>query len=145
MNFVVCFETFSDNHGQLPVSGAEYIPHVLGDKSRASDTTYIEGQRAHGIASWDNAMEQSAGKHADPSLVSSTSIPSSAMGNILDKNHTVPGNLLGHKIALTEVERGAQPVQSNWQVLTVISRYIFSSVLLLACIYLMSQHKYEYS
>ncbi|RZB95696.1 Calmodulin-binding transcription activator 2 isoform C [Glycine soja] len=107
---------FSDNHGQLPVSGAEYIPHVQGNKSRASDTTYIEGQRAHGIASWDNAMEQSAGKHADPSLVSSTSIPSSAMGNILDKNHTVPGNLLGHKIALTEVERGAQPVQSNWQI-----------------------------
>ncbi|KAG5015007.1 hypothetical protein JHK82_020698 [Glycine max] len=113
----LCEDADSDNHGQLPVSGAEYIPHVQGNKSRASDTTYIEGQRAHGIASWDNAMEQSAGKHADPSLVSSTSIPSSAMGNILDKNHTVPGNLLGHKIALTEVERGAQPVQSNWQVL----------------------------
>ncbi|KAG5029086.1 hypothetical protein JHK87_012600 [Glycine soja] len=107
---------FSGDHGQLPVSGAEYIPHVLGDKSRASDTTYIEGQRAQGIASWDNTMEQSAGEYADPSLVSSTTIPSSAVGNILEENHTVPGKLLGRKNALTEEERGSQPVQSNWQI-----------------------------
>lgn len=145
MNFFVCFETFSGDHGQLPVSGAEYIPHVLGDKSRASDTTYIEGQRAQGIASWDNTMEQSAGEYADPSLVSSTTIPSSAVGNILEENHTVPGKLLGRKNALTEEERGSQPVQSNWQVLTVKFLAISSrSVLLLACIHLISQHKDEY-
>lgn len=121
MNFVVCFETFSGDHGQLPISGTEYIPFVQGDKSRAGDTTYIDSQRTHGIASWDNAIVQSAGKHTDSSLESSTSIPSSALGNILEEDHTVPGNLLGCKNVLTEEERGSQPVQLNWQVPTVIA------------------------
>ncbi|RDX66487.1 Calmodulin-binding transcription activator 2, partial [Mucuna pruriens] len=108
-------QSFSGNPGQLPISGTEYIPLVQGGTSRASDTTYIEGQRAHGTASWDIAMEQSAGKHTNSSIVSSTSIPSSALGNILE-DHTVPGNLLGRKNALTEEERGSPPVQSNWQI-----------------------------
>ncbi|KAL2343802.1 hypothetical protein Fmac_005087 [Flemingia macrophylla] len=99
---------FSGDHGQLPISGTEYSPLVQGDRSRVivqgdrsrvSDTTYIEGQRVHGIASLDNAMEQSSGKHANPSVVSSTSFPSSALGN-------VP----------TEEERNYEPVQSNWQI-----------------------------
>ncbi|TKY59498.1 Calmodulin-binding transcription activator 2 [Spatholobus suberectus] len=104
------------DRGQLSISGKEYIPLVQGDKSRASDATYIEGQREHGIASWDNAMEQSAGKYTDPSLVSSISIPSSALGNVLEEYHTVPGNLLERRNDLTEEERGSQPVQSNWQI-----------------------------
>ncbi|CAJ1936057.1 unnamed protein product [Sphenostylis stenocarpa] len=106
---------FSGDHGQLPVSGAEYIPLVQGGKSRGSDTTYIEGHRAHGIASCDNAMEQSAGKHPDPSLVSSTAIISSASGSILEENNIVSGNLLERINALTEEERGPQPIHSNWQ------------------------------
>lgn len=121
MNFVACFETFSGDHGQLQISGTEYIPLVQGGTSGASDTTYIEGQREHGIASWDNVIEQSAGKHTDHSNISSTS---SALGNILEEDHTVPGNLFMRKNDLTKEERGSQPVQSNWQVLTIIACYL---------------------
>ncbi|KAK7400320.1 hypothetical protein VNO78_11526 [Psophocarpus tetragonolobus] len=106
---------FSGDHGQLPMSGTEYIPLVQGDKSRVNDTTQIDGQRAHGIASWDNAVEQSAGRHTDSSVVSSTSIPSSTLGNSLE-DHTVPGNLLGHKNTHNEEDRVSKPVQSNWQI-----------------------------
>ncbi|KAK7363135.1 hypothetical protein VNO77_05265 [Canavalia gladiata] len=107
---------FSGDHGQLPISGTDYIPLVQGGKSGASDTVYIDGQRAHGVASWDNAMEQSAGTHTNPSLVSSTSIPSGSLGNILEEDHTVLGNPLGRKNTLTEEERGSQSLQSNWQI-----------------------------
>ncbi|ESW31102.1 hypothetical protein PHAVU_002G209300 [Phaseolus vulgaris] len=107
---------FSGDPAQFPVPGAEYIPFVQGHKSRASDTAYTEGHRAHDIASWNNAMEQSSGKHTATSLVSSTSIPTSASGNILEENNTVPGNLLGRKNALTEEERASQPIHSNWQI-----------------------------
>ncbi|XP_020222817.1 calmodulin-binding transcription activator 2 isoform X2 [Cajanus cajan] len=95
----LCEDADSGDHGQLPISGTEYVPLVQGERSGASDTTYIEGQSVHGIASWDYAMEQSTGKHTNPSLVSSTSIPSSAFGNVS-----------------TEEERNSQPVQSNWQI-----------------------------
>lgn len=106
---------FPGDHGQLSTSRTNYIPLVQGDKSRQSDTTYVEGQRAHSIASWDNVMEQSAGFHTDPSLVSSNSIPSSSVGNILEQEHT----------ALTEVAGASQSLQSNWQVLTVTACHIF--------------------
>ncbi|XP_027348728.1 calmodulin-binding transcription activator 2 isoform X3 [Abrus precatorius] len=102
---------FSGDHGQVPISGTDYMPLVQGDKSRASDTTYIEGKK-----SWDNAMEQSSGVHTDPSLVSSRSIPSSSLGNILEGDHTVLCSLLGHKNVLTEDESGSHPLQSNWQI-----------------------------
>lgn len=103
---------FSGDHGQFPVPGSEYIP-------------LIQGHRAHDIASWDNAMEQSSGKDTAPSLVSSTSIPPSTSGNILEENNAVPGNLLGRKNVLIEEERVSQALHSNWQVHTVTSGYIF--------------------
>ncbi|KAG2409948.1 Calmodulin-binding transcription activator [Vigna angularis] len=93
----------SGDRGQFPVPGSEYIP-------------LIQGHRAHDIASWDDAMEQSSGKHTAPSLVSSTSIPPSASGNILEENNAVPGNLLGHKNVLIEEERVSQALHSNWQI-----------------------------
>lgn len=94
---------FSGDHGQF---GQDYIPLVKGDKSRPSDNNYIEGQRAHGMASWDNVMEQSAGMHIDPSMVSVTSIPSSSMGNIVEQEHA----------ALTGEAEASQSFQSNWQI-----------------------------
>ncbi|KAJ1402239.1 IQ motif, EF-hand binding site [Sesbania bispinosa] len=100
---------FSGDHGQFSMSGTDYIPFVQGDKSRPSDTTtYIEGQRVHGMASWDNVLEQSAGLPTDPSPVSSTSIPpsSTSTGNILEQEHT----------ALTEEAMASQSLQSNWQI-----------------------------
>lgn len=99
---------FLGDHGQF---GRDYIPLVKGDKSRPSDNTYIEGQRAHGMASWDNVMEQSAGMHIDPSLLSVTSIPSSSMGNIVEQEHA----------ALTGEAEASQSFQSNWQVHTITS------------------------
>ncbi|XP_014516371.1 calmodulin-binding transcription activator 2 [Vigna radiata var. radiata] len=93
----------SGDHGQFPVPGSEYIP-------------LIQGHRAHDIASWDNAMEQSSGKDTAPSLVSSTSIPPSTSGNILEENNAVPGNLLGRKNVLIEEERVSQALHSNWQI-----------------------------
>ncbi|KAK7319432.1 hypothetical protein RJT34_04153 [Clitoria ternatea] len=107
---------FSGDHGHLSIPGTDYIPVVQGNTSRASDTTYVEGQKAHGITSWDNAMEHSAAMPTDPSLVFSTSIPSSSIGNILEEDHTVLGNLLGCKNALTEAEGGSQPPHLNWQI-----------------------------
>ncbi|GAU34126.1 hypothetical protein TSUD_66050, partial [Trifolium subterraneum] len=96
---------FSGDHGQLSFSGPNYLPLVQGGKSNQSDAAYAEGQRALNIASWDNVMEKSAGLHADPSLVSSNSIPSSSMGNILEQEHSV----------FTE-GRASQSLQSNWQI-----------------------------
>jgi hypothetical protein len=104
----------SGDHGQLSFSGPNYLPLVQGVKSNQSDATYAEDQRALNIASWDNVMEKSAGLHTDPSLVSSNSIPSSSMGNILEQEHSV----------FTE-GRASQSLQSNWQVLTVTASDIF--------------------
>ncbi|KAK7252313.1 hypothetical protein RIF29_36164 [Crotalaria pallida] len=87
---------------------------VQGDKSRATDTTYIEGQKAHGMTSSDNVMEQSAGLHTDSFSVSFPSIPSSSKGNGLE--HTVLGNVLGCESALIEEAGGVQSLRSNWQV-----------------------------
>lgn len=87
------------------------MPPVQEDKSRASDTTNIEGQKAHGMGSWDNVMEQSARLHFDPS------IPSSSMGNDFEHNAlTALGNVLGCKSSLTEEAGDSQSLQSNWQV-----------------------------
>ncbi|XP_027920404.1 calmodulin-binding transcription activator 2-like [Vigna unguiculata] len=93
----------SGDPAQFPVPGAEYIP-------------LVQGHRARDIGSWDNAMEQSSGNHTSPSLVSSTSIPSSASGNILEENNVVPGNLLGRKNVLIEEDRVSQAIHSNWQI-----------------------------
>ena len=79
-------------------------------------------------------MEQSAGLHTDPSLAPFPSISSSSMGNTLEQEHTVPGNLLGSKSALNEEVGGSRSLQSNWQVLTVNACYIFDKILLLASI-----------
>ncbi|CAJ2678094.1 unnamed protein product [Trifolium pratense] len=96
---------FSGDHGQLSFSGPNYLPLVQGGKSNQSGATYAEGQRALNIASWDNVMEKSAGLHTDPSLVSSNSIPSSSMGNIIEQEHSV----------FTE-GRASQSLHSNWQI-----------------------------
>ncbi|CAL5213636.1 unnamed protein product [Lathyrus oleraceus] len=93
------------DHGQLSMSGPNYLPLVHGGKSNSSDTTYIEGQRALNIASWDNGMEKSAGLYTDPSHVSSNSIPSSSMSNFLEEEQAV----------FTE-GRASQSLQSNWQI-----------------------------
>lgn len=106
---------FSGDYGQLSISGTDYSSLVLGDKFRPSDTTYNEGHRAHGLISRDNVMQQPAGLHTDPSLVSSISIPSSLMGNILEQQCT----------AFTEAAVASQSLQSNWQVLTAIAHHIF--------------------
>ncbi|XP_027192076.1 calmodulin-binding transcription activator 2-like isoform X2 [Cicer arietinum] len=95
----------SGGHGQLPISGTNYLPLVQGVKSNPSDITYIEGQR-HIIASWDNVVEKSAGSHSDPSLVSTNSIPSSSMENTIEQEQTV----------FTEVGGASQSLQSNWQI-----------------------------
>lgn len=100
------------------MSGPNYLPLVHGGKSNSSDTTYIEGQRALNIASWDNGMEKSAGLYTDPSHVSSNSIPSSSMSNFLEEEQAV----------FTE-GRASQSLQSNWQVLTVTASDIFSAMI----------------
>ncbi|CAJ2678098.1 unnamed protein product [Trifolium pratense] len=101
----LCEDADSGDHGQLSFSGPNYLPLVQGGKSNQSGATYAEGQRALNIASWDNVMEKSAGLHTDPSLVSSNSIPSSSMGNIIEQEHSV----------FTE-GRASQSLHSNWQI-----------------------------
>ncbi|CAI8617908.1 unnamed protein product [Vicia faba] len=91
------------NHSQLSISGPNFLPLVQGGKSNPSDTTYIEGQGALNIVSWDNDMEKSAGLYVDPSPVSSNSIPSSSISNFLEQEHAV----------FTE-GRASQSLQSNW-------------------------------
>ncbi|KAL5102496.1 hypothetical protein RYX36_006823 [Vicia faba] len=99
------FHTFheSQNLGNGPLMGPNFLPLVQGGKSNPSDTTYIEGRGALNIISWDNGMEKSAGLYVDPSPVSSNSIPSSSISNFLEQEHDV----------FTE-GRASQSFQSNW-------------------------------
>ena len=107
----------SGDQGQSSISGTDYIPLVQGDKFRRSDTTYIDGQKAQSVASWDTVL------HTDPSLVSFPSIPSSSMGNVLEQEHNDFSNLLMSKSDLTEEAGSSQSLQSNWQVLIVTACY----------------------
>ncbi|XP_019425726.1 PREDICTED: calmodulin-binding transcription activator 2 isoform X1 [Lupinus angustifolius] len=104
-------------HGQSSTSGTDYTPLLPGDKFRGDDTTYIDGQKAHGMASWDNGLNQcTTALHTDPSLISFPSIPSSLVGNILDQEHTVFSDLLVGRNGLTGEAGSSQSLQSNWQI-----------------------------
>ncbi|KAF7842979.1 calmodulin-binding transcription activator 2-like isoform X1 [Senna tora] len=111
----LCEDADSGDHGQSSNSGTNYIPLVPGDNSR-SNTSFIEGQNMHGMGSWGNVLDQcTAGLPADPSVVSFPSIPSS-IGNILEQDHSVLGDLFAGKGTLTEEAGTSQSLQSNWQI-----------------------------
>ncbi|OIV96201.1 hypothetical protein TanjilG_14878 [Lupinus angustifolius] len=107
----------SGDHGQSSPSGTDYIPLLPGDKFGGNDSTYIDGQKVHGMASWDNVLEQCTMElHTDPSVISFPSIPSSLVGNILEQEHTIFGDLLVGRSGFTEEARSSQSLQSNWQI-----------------------------
>lgn len=54
--------------------------------------------------------------HADPSLVSFPSIPSSLLANILAQEHNILGDFSMSRSDLTIGARSSQPLQSNWQI-----------------------------
>ncbi|XP_019440343.1 PREDICTED: calmodulin-binding transcription activator 2-like [Lupinus angustifolius] len=107
----------SGDHGLSSTSGTDYIPFAPGDKFRGNDTTYIDGQKAHGMASWNNVLEQCTTElHTDPSLISFPSTPSGLVGNILDQEHTIFSDLLAGRSGLSEEAGSSRSLQSNWQI-----------------------------
>ncbi|KAJ1396501.1 P-loop containing nucleoside triphosphate hydrolase [Sesbania bispinosa] len=106
----------SGDHGQSSISGTDYIPQFDGDKFTGNDITCIDGLKAHGMASWDSVLQHTAELHTDPSLVSFPSIPSGSMGNMLDQEHHVLGDLLISKSGLTDGAGTSQSLQSHWQI-----------------------------
>lgn len=121
----VYLKIFSGGHGQSSISGTDYIPLVQEDKFRGNDTTYIDGQKAPDMASWDTVLEQcTAELNTDPSLISFSSIPSSLVGNILDQEHSVLSDLLGSKSGFNVEAGSSRSLQSNWQVLNFTACYI---------------------
>ncbi|KAF7803721.1 Calmodulin-binding transcription activator 2 [Senna tora] len=96
---------FSGDHGQSSISGIDYTT-VQRDKSKRSytSTSFIEDQKTNGMALWDNVF------------VSLPSIPSSLIGNILEQEHTVPGDPLTNKSVLTRQAESSQSCQSNCQI-----------------------------
>ncbi|CAK8530299.1 unnamed protein product [Lathyrus sativus] len=100
----------SGDHGQSSVSGTEYIPHFDREKNRGNDATCIDGLKVHGLTSWDTVL------HADPSLVSFPSIPSSSLANILAQEHNILGDFSMSRSDLTIGAGSSQPLQSNWQI-----------------------------
>ncbi|KAI4296364.1 hypothetical protein L6164_036328 [Bauhinia variegata] len=103
---------YSGDLGQSSISGTDYIPLIQGDKSRGSDTgtSFMDGQKADGMTSWTNVLEQcTSGLHTDPTFGSLPSVPSSSMGNILEQENTVFSGLLAGL-------GSSQSLQSNWQI-----------------------------
>lgn len=72
------------------------------------------------MAPWDTVLQSTAKLHNDPSLASFPSIPPSSMGNVLEQEHTIYGDLLTGKRDLTEEEESSRSFQPSWQVHTVI-------------------------
>ncbi|KAG2396256.1 Calmodulin-binding transcription activator [Vigna angularis] len=107
---------FSGDHGQSSISGTDYIPVVHGDKFRGNDTPYFDGEKTHGMAPWDTVLQSTAKLHNDPSLASFPSIPPSSMGNVLEQEHTIYGDLLTGKRDLTEEEESSRSLQPSWQI-----------------------------
>ncbi|KAK7412157.1 hypothetical protein VNO78_03606 [Psophocarpus tetragonolobus] len=105
----------SGDHGQSSISGTDYIPVVHGDKFRGNDTAYID-QKTHDMAPWGTVLQSTAKLLDDPSLASFPSIPSSSMGNVLEQERTIFGDLLMSKRGLTEEAASSQSLQSNWQI-----------------------------
>ncbi|XLS73774.1 hypothetical protein HN51_030639 [Arachis hypogaea] len=104
------------DRGQSSISG-DYIPVVPGERFGGSDTTYIDGQKAHSMASWDTVLKQcNAELQSDPSFVPFSSIPSSLIGNTVEQERNDFGDLLGSKSSLTEEAGSSQSIQSNWQI-----------------------------
>lgn len=119
---------FPGDHGQSSISGIDYVSLVERDKYRGSDTStsFIEGQKADGMALWDNAFEQCTnGFHTDTSFISFPSIPSSSIGNIFEQEHNVLGNLLDSKNVLTRQAGSSQSHQTDWQVLSTNFYHIY--------------------
>ncbi|XP_004485583.1 calmodulin-binding transcription activator 2-like isoform X2 [Cicer arietinum] len=106
----------SGDHGQSSVSGTDYIPLVDMDKYRGNDATCIDGLKAHDMASWDTVLQSTGELHADPSLVSFPSIPSSSLANILDQEQNIFGDFSMSRSDLTIGAGSSQPLQSNWQI-----------------------------
>ncbi|XP_047155656.1 calmodulin-binding transcription activator 2-like [Vigna umbellata] len=107
---------FSGDHGQSSISGTDYIPVVHGDKFRGNDTPYFDGEKTHGMAPWDTVLQSTTKLHNDPSLASFPSIPPSSMGNVLEQEHTIYGDLLTGKRDLTEEEESSRSLQPSWQI-----------------------------
>ncbi|XP_028780627.1 calmodulin-binding transcription activator 2-like [Neltuma alba] len=111
----LCEDADSGDHGQPSVSGTNYIPLVQGDKTGGSNASFVEGQNVHGMASWDNILDQcTAGLPADPNLASFASVPPYSVGNILEQEPAL-GDLLETKGNLAEAGK-SQSFQSNWQI-----------------------------
>ncbi|KAG5104488.1 hypothetical protein AAZX31_15G052000 [Glycine max] len=107
---------FSGDNEQSSISGTDYIPVVHGDKFRGNDTAYTDGQKPHGMAPWGTVLQSTAKLHNDPSLASFPSILPSSMGDVLEQEHTIFGDLLMSKSGLTEEAESSQSLQSNWQI-----------------------------
>ncbi|KEH36443.1 calmodulin-binding transcription activator 1 [Medicago truncatula] len=101
----------SGDHGQSSVSGMDYIPPFSRDTFRGNGATCIDGQ-----ASWDTVLQSTAELHADPSLVSFTSIPSGSLSNILDQEDNILGDFSMSRSGLAIGAGSSQPLQSNWQI-----------------------------
>ncbi|KAK4254255.1 hypothetical protein QN277_009659 [Acacia crassicarpa] len=112
----LCEDADSGDHGQPSVSGTNYIPLVQGDKTRGSNTSFIEGQNVHDMASWDGVLDAcSAGLHTDPNLASFASVPPYSVGNILEQEPAL-GDLLASEGSLAEEPGKSQSFQSDWQI-----------------------------
>lgn len=117
---------FSGDHGQSPVSGTDYSPLFDRDKFRGNEATFIDGLKAHGMASWDTVLQCTTELHTDPSIVSFPSIPSGSLQNIPEHEHNILGNLSMSRNDLTDGPGSSQSLQSNWQVFTVTVSYMSS-------------------
>ncbi|KAK4271259.1 hypothetical protein QN277_019976 [Acacia crassicarpa] len=115
----LCEDADSGDRAQSLISGADYISHVQRDKPRGSDasTSFIDSQKTNGMALQDNGFGQfTNGLSTDPSLVSFTSIPSDTIGNMLEPENTIPGDLLAIKNVFTGPAASSQSLQSNWPI-----------------------------
>ena len=115
----IYLKIFLGDYEQSSISGTDYVPVVHGDKFRGNDTAYTDGQKPHGMAPWGTVLQSTAKLHNDPSLASFPSILPSSMGDVLEQEHTIFGDLLMSKSGLTEEAESSQSLQSNWQVHTV--------------------------
>ncbi|XP_028788756.1 calmodulin-binding transcription activator 2-like isoform X2 [Neltuma alba] len=115
----LCEDADSGDRAQTLISGADYLLQVQQDRPGGSDasTSFIDGRKTNGMALRGDGSEQlTNGLSTDPSLVSFTSIPSNSIGNILEQENTVPGDLLGIKNVLIGSAGSSQTLQSDWQI-----------------------------
>ncbi|KAK7246754.1 hypothetical protein RIF29_41624 [Crotalaria pallida] len=117
LNSSYLLHPISGDRGQSSTSGTDYIPLLPGDKFRGNDTTYIDGHKAHGMASWDTVLEHGTAElHTDPSLISFPAISSSLVGNTLDQEHTALSDLLVSRSGITGEAGSSRSFQSNWPI-----------------------------